>query len=158
MKILKIALASFLLLAVTSAFVISKSNDVKSPVNVDRDLVWDGSTLGGDFTLGSSGTPLSVLGNYESSFRTGGSFGCSGTTKVCKARITYTYDPDIESDPLPTSNQTEIDQSIQSIINIISSNYVQSGSPSYFPTVGGVYEFTFSISGITITVQVITKS
>jgi hypothetical protein len=169
MKFAKIFFSAFILMAIASAFVTPKHNlvvpqksELKIPVNVDIELVWDGTTLGSDFTLGSAGGPLAVVGNYEGSFRAGGNVTCSGLGKFCKARITYTYES-TDGDPLPRANQSQIDQSIADIVNQISTNYNSGGSPNYFPgynSSNGTFTFTFSqpLSSVVITIVISQKS
>jgi hypothetical protein len=151
MKFAKIFLASFVLLAVASAFIAPKSH-IKAPekkfTTVDNELVWDGSTLGGEFVLGStSSSALSVAANYASAFDTWGTTSFSaGTDDIAKIRVTYTY---TSTDPAP---------SIQDVATQVFNHYTSSGSPSFFPVNGsGDYVFTFTKSSITITLQVITK-
>jgi hypothetical protein len=165
MKFAKIFFASFILLAIASAFVTPKKHvkhaakHTKTQVCNDYELVWNGGHLGGDFTLGST-TPTSELdnaGNYASSFQAWGTLTtCSGDAKPCKIRITYCYDNAQQSDPLP-NNST----SIQSVIDQVFNNYNASGGIGhYFPVVGGVYQFTFTVGSpsVTVTIQVITKA
>jgi len=162
-KNVRIFLASFLLLAVASAFILPKKHvnpvktDMKTPVCVDKEVVWNGNhinSMGADFRLGTT-TPTTELkdaGNYATTYQAFPTASCSGTAKVCVIRVKYCYDPaNLESDPLP---------SIQEVIDQVYNNYTASGNPSYFPLVSGVYQFTFTKGSpsITITLQVITKN
>jgi hypothetical protein len=155
MKPLNILFASLTFFTLVSG--IAPQPRTSNSVCIDNELVWDG---GANFVLGVT-TPSELYNetNWESGFREWGNFSCaSGTTKICKVRILYCYYPFMESDPLPTSNATEIEQSIQYVIDEVWWHYNSSGSPSYFPTVLGVYEFTFVKNGNFITIQVITKN
>jgi len=157
MKNVRIFLASFVLLAIASAFTPkSHVNPVTTPMKfqtcVDEELIWTGNHInssGADFVLGTT-TPTTELkqsGNYASAFQNFGLQSCSGSTKICKIRVRYCYDETQQADPLPT---------ITEVITQVFNNY--SSTSPYFPQVGGVSEFTFTKNGITITIDVIYKS
>lgn len=136
MKMFRTFLASFVLLALTTAF----SSNVNAQTT-DQEIVWDGGASSNPFIIGTTNADqLNTEANWESSFRTGGNFSCgSSGSRVCKARFTYTG--------TPSSAIT-----IADIITAVRNAYNGSGwSPNPF-TVNNL-----AGKGVNVTITIVTK-
>jgi hypothetical protein len=143
MKFAKYFFASFLLLAITTAFA-TKSH---AQTTVNKEIAWTSTA----FVISdeTSSSRLSNSANWTG-FQTVGTQACNNSSKVCKATISYTYNTP-PGDPNP---------SVQDVINAIANNYTPDTTPAthtgHFPTNN---TFTFQVSGnsTVITVTIVEK-
>jgi hypothetical protein len=145
MKSLKIALAAFLLLAVTSAFVLTK-NQAKPLVDVCQELAWDGDNMGGnDFIIASSDKDELDIATNWASFQECGTLDCGDeTSRICKLVITYSY---TGTDPAPT---------IGEVLTALKANYNNTTPNAHFFT-SDPFTYQDPSTSVTITVDIVEK-
>jgi len=173
MKNVRIFLASFVLLAIASAFITpkshvqtaKKSHALRTPITVTEELAWTGGDGNGDFVIATSNSTAALRlknpSDWPAVFQTFGNTTCSGSSKICKVTISYTYDPaNGETDPLPKTGTGQPAASIQNVINAIYNNFTPDTSPSTSFGKFAINPFTFTVGSnpIVITLTIVEKS